>query len=156
LVQAAHYKTENRWIERGECVSEDLFFTFWRKLTGKGTFVQTKKVTCEWTNHPYQRHKITGEKFGGGLNKYRRYYDVGEPICRDPPIIKPLMKKKNTSYIAVASKHVKIHLKYCWLEIWHTIPNEFTHSKRLDIDSMVYGLSRHSVILLLGSCLLVI
>lgn len=76
LVQACHKKTDDRWIEREECVSEDLFFTFWRKLTGKGVFVPTDQVTCEWTNHPSQRHKIIGEKFGGGLNIYRHFYKV--------------------------------------------------------------------------------
>ena len=80
LVQTAHRKTEDRWIERDECVSEDLFFTFWRKLTDKGIFIPTKKVTCEWTNHPNQRHKITGEKYGGGLNRYRHYYKIQRPI----------------------------------------------------------------------------
>jgi glycosyltransferase involved in cell wall biosynthesis len=80
LVQAAHKKTEDRWIERGECVSEDLFFTFWHKLTDKGIFVPTKQITCEWTNHPNQRHKITGEKFYGGLNIYRDFYKVKKPI----------------------------------------------------------------------------
>ena len=80
LVQVAHKKTSDRWIERSECVSEDLFFTFWRKLTDKGMFVPTRKITCEWTNHPAQRHKIAGERYGGGLNKYRNYYKVQNPI----------------------------------------------------------------------------
>ncbi len=79
-VQTAHRKTEDRWTERKECVSDDLFFTFWKKLTDKGTFVPTKLVTCEWTNHPNQRHRIISEKFGGGLNKYRQYYRVQTPI----------------------------------------------------------------------------
>ena len=80
MVQTAHRNTSDRWTEREECVSEDLFFTFWRKLTDKGIFVPTKQVTCEWTNHPNQRHKITGEQYGGGLNKYRQYYQVKHPI----------------------------------------------------------------------------
>jgi len=80
LTQVGHRKTEDRWTERGECVSEDLFFLFWRKLTCRGTFVPTGKVTCEWTNHPWQHHKICGEQFGGGLNKYRAYYNVHEPL----------------------------------------------------------------------------
>ena len=80
LIQTAHKKTADRWIEREEYVSEDLFFTFWKKLTDKGAFAPTKKITCEWTNHPEQRHKITGEKYGGGLNHYRHYYNVTEPI----------------------------------------------------------------------------
>lgn len=80
MVQVAHRKTNDRWIEREECVSEDLFFTFWRKLTDKGIFVSTDRVTCEWTNHPDQRHKIIGEMYGGGINKYRQYYNVQHPI----------------------------------------------------------------------------
>jgi glycosyltransferase involved in cell wall biosynthesis len=106
LVQTAHRNTEDRWIEREEYVSDDLFFTFWKKLTGKGIFVPTKKVTCEWTNHPSQRHKITGEKFGGGLNKYRYYYKVQEPIryratnyktIDENLIYKPFQAKKKLS-----------------------------------------------------------
>ena len=80
LVQVAHRRTTDRWTERAEYVSEDLFFLFWRKLADKGMFVSTGAVTCEWTNHPQQRHKICGERFGGGLNKYRSYYNVQSPI----------------------------------------------------------------------------
>lgn len=80
MVQVAHRRTDDHWVVRDECVSEDLFFTFWRKLTDKGIFVPTGQVTCEWTNHPDQRHKIIGEMYGGGLNKYRQYYDVQYPI----------------------------------------------------------------------------
>lgn len=80
LVQTAHRKTSDRWIERDECVTEDLFIMFWRKLTRRGVFIPTGNVTCEWTSHPYQRHKICGERFGGGLNKYRAYYHVTKPL----------------------------------------------------------------------------
>jgi glycosyltransferase involved in cell wall biosynthesis len=80
LTQTAHKKTEDRWIEREEYVSDDLFFTFWRKLTDKGSFVPTKKISCLWNNHPNQRHKILSERFGGGINKYRRFYRVQHPI----------------------------------------------------------------------------
>jgi glycosyltransferase involved in cell wall biosynthesis len=80
LVQTAHRKTDDRWIEREECVSDDLFYSFWRKLTDKGLFVPTNKITCEWTNQPRQRHKIMGEKMGGGLNKYRHYYKIQDPV----------------------------------------------------------------------------
>lgn len=80
LVQVAHCKTSDRWTEREECVSDDLFFLFWRKLTGKGMFIPTGKITCEWTNHPYQHHKICGERYGGGLNKYRVFYGTTQPL----------------------------------------------------------------------------
>lgn len=80
LVQVAHRKTTDRWTERSECVSEDLFFLYWRKLMGRGTLAFTGEATCEWTCHPEQRHKISGEKYGGGLNKYRAYYGVKAPL----------------------------------------------------------------------------
>ena len=80
LVQTAHRKTEDRWTEREELVTEDLFIMFWRKLTRRGVFVPTGTATCEWTSHPFQRHKICGERYGGGLNKYRAYYHVSRPL----------------------------------------------------------------------------
>ncbi|MBQ6652991.1 MAG: glycosyltransferase, partial [Prevotella sp.] len=80
LVQVAHRKTADRWMEREECVTEDLFLMFWQKLTSRGLFVPSKMVTCEWTCHPHQRHKICGEQYDGGLNKYRSYYHVKRPL----------------------------------------------------------------------------
>lgn len=80
LVQTAHRRTADRWTEREELVTEDLFIMFWHKLTRRGVFVPTGEVTCEWTNHPHQRHKICGETYGGGLNKYRSYYGVASPL----------------------------------------------------------------------------
>lgn len=80
LVQTAHRKTDKRWVERDEWVSEDLFAMYWHKLTDQGCFGMTNEVTCYWTSHPAQRHKITGEKYGGGLNKYRGFYQVKTPI----------------------------------------------------------------------------
>ena len=53
---------------------------FWRKLTRRGVFVPTGTATCEWTSHLFQRHKICGERYGGGLNKYRAYYHVSRPL----------------------------------------------------------------------------
>ncbi len=81
LVQAAHKKTTDRWVERSEWVSEDLFKMFWNQLTGKGIFYPTRSITCHWTSHLHQRHKIMAEKYGfGGINYYRSYYRVKEPI----------------------------------------------------------------------------
>lgn len=80
LVQTAHKKTADRWLTREEYVTEDLFQMFWYKLTDKGAFGLTQKVTCQWTQHPHQRHHIIGERYGGGLNKYRLYYNVKKPI----------------------------------------------------------------------------
>ena len=80
LVQTAHQKTNDRWIEREECVTEDLFVMFWHKLLNLGIFTMTNEISCYWTSHPNQRHRIIGEKYGGGINQYRRYYNVELPI----------------------------------------------------------------------------
>ena len=80
LVQTVHRRTARRWVERSEWVSEDLFAMFWHKVTNEGPFGMTGQVTCHWTSHPAQRHKITGERYGGGLNKYRSFYQVKEPL----------------------------------------------------------------------------
>lgn len=80
LVQAAHRKTADRWTERQELVTADLFIMFWHKLAGQGIFMPTLRITAKWTNHPWQRHKICEEDFGGNLYKYKDYYQVKEPI----------------------------------------------------------------------------
>lgn len=80
LVQTAHKKTKDRWVERSEFISEDLFYTFWNKLTPLGNFYALKKITCYWTSHPFQRHKIMSEKYGGNLNFYRGFYHVKTPL----------------------------------------------------------------------------
>jgi glycosyltransferase involved in cell wall biosynthesis len=80
LVQTAHIKTENEWLERKEWVTENLSLMFWDELMEKGDFVPTNKISAEWTNHPFQRHKIISEKYGGGINHYRVYYKIQDPI----------------------------------------------------------------------------
>ena len=81
LVQVAHKKTQDRWVERDEWVTDDLFHMFWKKLTDKGIFVATNHISCFWTNHPLQRHKIISEDYtGGGLNYYRSYFRVKTPV----------------------------------------------------------------------------
>lgn len=80
LVQTAHRKTGRRWTERREWVTEDLFSMFWYKLTAEGAFGMTNEVSCYWTMYPLQRHRLIGEKYGGGLNKYRSYYHVADPV----------------------------------------------------------------------------
>jgi len=80
LVQVAHRKTRDKWVERSEWVSENLFYTFWQKLTFHGLFYPTKKITCYWTSHPFQRHKIISEQYGGNLNFYRNFYGVKTPL----------------------------------------------------------------------------
>lgn len=80
LVQTAHKSTDDRWLERSEEVTEDLFVMFWHKLLNRGVFAMTNQISCYWTSHPKQRHCVIGEKYGGGLNKYRRFYNVNVPI----------------------------------------------------------------------------
>lgn len=80
LVQTAHKKTTDRWNTRAEWVSENLFDLFWNKLTDKGLFSCIKDETACWTMHPYQHYKLVSEKFGGGLNIYRQFYNIQEPI----------------------------------------------------------------------------
>ena len=80
LVQTTHKNIGCRWTERKEFVSEDLYKTFWYKLSDKGRFVYKPLETCQWTIHPHQRHKIMSENFGGHINKYRSYYNIQSPI----------------------------------------------------------------------------
>ena len=80
LVQTAHRRTARRWTERSEWVSEDLHAMFWHKLAADGSFGRTEQVSCYWTSHPAQRHRLVAERYGGGLNKYRSYYQVRTPL----------------------------------------------------------------------------
>ena len=78
LIQVAHKKNNERWLERKEYVTNDIFSMYWHKLLDKGIFVSTGIITCHWTSHPNQRHIIISERFGGGLNVYKHYYNVKE------------------------------------------------------------------------------
>ena len=80
LVQVMHKKTDCTWMERAELVTDDLDKMFWERLSQKGVFVGSGNVTCEWVDHPYQRHKIIRENSTGGIYLYKRYYNVPEPI----------------------------------------------------------------------------
>ncbi|MGX5689286.1 glycosyltransferase [Arcticibacter tournemirensis] len=80
LVQVAHRKTDDRWVERDEYECGSLYRLFWRKLMRKGLFIASEKITCFWTQHPHQRHKIIGESFGGGINYFRSYYKIKKPL----------------------------------------------------------------------------
>ena len=79
LVQCLHHKTEERWVERDELVTDDLGRMFWDKLAVKGAFTGTGKVSCEWVDHPKQRYKIIQEPVGG-INPYKLYYGVKQPL----------------------------------------------------------------------------
>ena len=79
LVQVAHRRTDDRWAERAELTTDDLDWMFWAKLRPHGSFVGTGEVTCEWVDHPLERHKTIREPLGG-LNPYRARYRVAEPL----------------------------------------------------------------------------
>jgi hypothetical protein len=79
LVQCMHRRVDMRWIERGELESDDLERLFWSRLRLLGAFVGTGELSCEWVDHPGQRHKIMREPLGG-INAFRQRYRVGEPL----------------------------------------------------------------------------
>jgi len=79
LVQVLHRRTADRWLEREELVTDDLERMYWAKLRPRGAFVGTGRISCEWVDHPRQRHKIIREPLGG-LNPYRSYYGVKAPL----------------------------------------------------------------------------
>ena len=76
LVQVLHKKTQDKWMERDELVTDDLDSMFWIKLLSGGKPVPTMQITCEWVSHPEQRHKLTSESHGGGIYAYKNYYNV--------------------------------------------------------------------------------
>ena len=80
LVQVLQRRTPDRWLERDELVTDDLERMLWSALRRRGRFVGSQRVTCEWTDHPMQRHKLIRESLGGGVNVYRRHYQVREPL----------------------------------------------------------------------------
>ncbi|HEX2909276.1 MAG TPA: glycosyltransferase family A protein [Chloroflexia bacterium] len=79
LVQVMQRAGTERWMERAELVTDDLDRMYWAKLRKRGSFIYTGQMTCEWVDHPAQRHKIVQEPVGG-INPYRQYYDVKEPL----------------------------------------------------------------------------
>lgn len=79
LVQVLHKKTEDKWIERYELVTDDLYRMFWAKLEAKGCFLATSQISSEWVDHPDQRHKIIQEPIGG-LQPYKLKYKVNRPL----------------------------------------------------------------------------
>ncbi len=79
LVQVMHRRTPDRWIERDELVTDDLNRMFWSKLHPHGSFVGSHQISCQWVDHPLQRHKILQEPLGG-INPYRSYYQPKYPL----------------------------------------------------------------------------
>jgi glycosyltransferase involved in cell wall biosynthesis len=79
LVQVMHLHTDDRWMERDELVTDDLYRMFWQKLHKRGTFVGTNLITCQWVDHPEQRYKVIQEPVGG-INPYRSRFHVKQPL----------------------------------------------------------------------------
>ena len=79
LVQCMHRRTALRWTTRDEVESDDLERLFWSKLRAAGPFIESGAVTCEWVDHPAQRHKLMQEPVGG-INPFRRHYRVSQPL----------------------------------------------------------------------------
>lgn len=79
LVQVMHRRTEDRWLERDELVTDDLERMFWAKLRARGEPAAAGLISCEWVDHPEQRHRIIQEPLGG-LNRYRARYHVEQPL----------------------------------------------------------------------------
>ena len=79
LAQVMHRRTGDRWVERDELVTDDLERMFWARLRDCGSFVGTGRITCEWVDHPDQRHKVLREPLGG-INPYRARYGVQGPL----------------------------------------------------------------------------
>ena len=80
LVQVAHRRTADRWVERAAGESDDLDRLFWDRLRRHGPVVPTGRVTCEWVDHPGQRHKAVREAYDGGVNVFRSRYAVPGPL----------------------------------------------------------------------------
>jgi glycosyltransferase involved in cell wall biosynthesis len=79
LVQCMHRRTPDRWTERAELESDDLERLFWSRLRARGPVVASDNVSCEWVDHPVQRHKLMQEPLGG-INPFRRHYRVQQPL----------------------------------------------------------------------------
>ena len=80
LVQVLHRRTPDRWVERDELTTDDLDRMLWGALRRRGGFVSTGRVSCEWVDHPVQRHKLIREGDTGGINAYRSYYGPRHPL----------------------------------------------------------------------------
>jgi hypothetical protein len=79
LVQTMHRRSDDRWLERSELTTDDLERMLWSRLRARGAAAGTGLASCEWVDHPGQRHKLLREPIGG-INPYRLYCDVREPM----------------------------------------------------------------------------
>ncbi len=79
LVQCMHRHTAQRWLVREQVESDDLDRLFWQRLRSEGEVACSAAVSCEWVDHPAQRHKVMREP-EGGINPFRQRYRVSEPL----------------------------------------------------------------------------
>jgi len=79
LVQVMHRRATPRWTERAELESDDLERLYWSRLRPLGRFVGSGEASCEWVDHPAQRHKLMQEP-AGGINPFRQRYRVQVPL----------------------------------------------------------------------------
>lgn len=98
LVQLMHRNLARpyHWPERDELVTDQLeeLFLDWIRLQDLST-ASTAQISCEWTDHPDQHHKIVGETHdrrlpalrgngsGRGLAAYRSFYGVAAGMSLD-------------------------------------------------------------------------
>lgn len=80
LVQVMHRRTDDRWLERPELESDDLGRLLLDRLAARGRVARSDRVTCEWTQHPRQRHRAIRASLDGGLNAFRSRYRVRRPL----------------------------------------------------------------------------
>jgi glycosyltransferase involved in cell wall biosynthesis len=80
LAQVLHRKSSEKWVERDELVTDDLHVMYWKKIRNDCNSTCTNEITCEWVQHPRQRHRIIRETAAGGIFAYRRYYKVSGPL----------------------------------------------------------------------------
>jgi hypothetical protein len=79
LVQCLHRRVDCAWTVREELESDDLERLYWSRLHRFGAFVPTGQVSCEWVDHPAQRHKRMQEPMGG-IAPFRQHYRVQAPL----------------------------------------------------------------------------
>lgn len=79
LVQCMHRASGLRWTTREQLESDDLNRLFWSRLREQGMFIGTGSISCEWVDHPAQRHKVMREP-EGGINSFRQRYRVNQPL----------------------------------------------------------------------------
>jgi hypothetical protein len=66
-------------VEREELTTDDLGAMLWDRLLAGRSPAETGAVSCDWTPHPRQLHRVLREPWGG-LNPYRVRYGVQEPL----------------------------------------------------------------------------